>query len=288
VSQLLSSRQTHLNDYDFGFCMWLTSEDYEKIGIRLNQAYEELVRAHSEEFLPEMTALNLRLDERRGVMTIGAFYERILGVRLDEKMAKQGKLITEQQWLGIDEASFATATNGKVYYDKLGTFSAIRNELLKYYPEKIWRMKLAKALHDFAQVAQSNYARMMARKDYVTAKMCIAKGVETALDIIYLLNRSFAPYYKWKRKGANNLAVLKGVLPVIDLIAVTDLQDDAWEEVSYSPYELNRQDEVLKLFEQIAKLIVTELNIQGLIQDDENFLEVHSKTIMMSELPEEK
>ena len=70
------------HDYGIGFCLWLTSDDYEKIGISLNKEYEKLINKHAKEYKEH--AYNRFFDNRRGVATIGRFYENTLGVRLDE------------------------------------------------------------------------------------------------------------------------------------------------------------------------------------------------------------
>ena len=81
-------------------------------------------------------------------------------------------------------------------------------------------MRLAEKLHGFAQTAQTNYARMMARQDYVTANLCVAKGMQYTMEIIYLLNQKYAPYYKWMRKGMQSLSLIDSVAPILDRIAV--------------------------------------------------------------------
>ena len=86
------------------------------------------------------------------------------------------------------------------------------------YPEEVWRKRLANYLHEFSQYGQSNYARMMAREDYLTAGLCIGKAIESAMDIAYVLCRQYAPYYKWKRKGLENLGEMQDVLWICDLI----------------------------------------------------------------------
>lgn len=313
------------HDYGLGFCMWLTTEDYERIGITLNKAYEQLLQEHGQEF-EEMDetfsvdeafgsaagncqSYNKFIDSRRGVFTIGHFYENTLGIRLDEHIMKRGgirSVFTEQTWLQVTEDKFATAVNGMVFRDDVGIFTGIRNELLDYYPERVWMLRLAEKLHDFAQYGQSNYARMMARQDYVTANLCIAQGMKSAMEIVYLLNRTYAPYYKWMRKGMENLCVLKGLVPLLDELAMTRCQKDAWtalgdtavadtgdESMSsasdvhaarisprYSPYKVNHDDQAVCLFEQMAVLILEELKLQGIVSGNETFMDVHCQTLI--------
>ena len=176
------------HDYEPGFCMWLLQSDYEQIGEELQAEYEELIKAHCKE-----NGVNLFLSGRRGVFSINSFYNRVLGTDADfEKDAETSEQIAlDIPYETIGEYQLATATNGEVYADENGCFSSIRNRLLQYYPDMVWRRKVAQCLHDFAQYGQSNYARMMARKDYVTAQVCVAKAIEAAMDLTYLLNRSY-------------------------------------------------------------------------------------------------
>lgn len=269
------------HDYGIGFCLWLTSDDYERIGISLNKEYEKLINKHAKEYKEH--AYNRFFDNRRGVATIGRFYENTLGVRLDENTEKRGGIkaaFDSGIWLTIAEDKLATATNGRVFRDDLGIFSSIRNELLMYYPDEIWRLRLARALHDFSQYAQSNYARMMARKDYVTSAMCVSKGIESVMEIAYLLNRTYAPYYKWMYHGLKDLCVLKGIIPLIDKLAVMKNQADAWDGNEYSPYDINHDDQIVCTFEQIAVLILEELRLQGLTSGNDTFMDIHSQAIM--------
>lgn len=292
------------HDYGLGFCMWLTKADYEEIGITLNQAYERLLKAHAEEFLlredviavgetPDSAgfeggSVNKFMDARRGVFVIGDFYERILGIRLDEAVEKRGgisSVLTEQLWLQIAEDKLATAVNGMVFRDDAGIFTQIRSELLAYYPARAWTLRLAQKLHDFAQYAQSNYARMMARQDYVTAKLCVAEGMRSAMELAYLLNRTYAPYYKWMRKGMHGLCTLKLLGGLLDKLAVTGCQIDAWAEKDaesyvYSAYDINERDGIVCLFEQIAALLLEELKLQEIVTGDDTFMDVHCQALL--------
>ena len=238
------------HDYDLGFCMWLTKEDYEKIGTDLQAEYEKLISSDS------------RLSYRRGVFEIGEFYDSLL----DKEEPKEYQL--------------ATATNGQVFRDDLGEFTSIREELLGYYPDLIWRRKIAQVMHDFAQYAQSNYARMMARGDVLTANLCISKAVESTMDLLYLLNRKYAPYYKWKRKGLENISGTAEVLELLGDIIKLPVQTEAWEEVIYDAKAINTKDQCILLFEKIAELLLRKLEEMGLVNATDTFLENYMKQIL--------
>lgn len=253
------------HDYELGFCMWLTAEDYRAIGDELQQEYEKLLRDQGV-VQEDSLAYNPNLSGRRGVFIIDEFYDRVLGI-------KNSVNNLENIWNTTTGERFAEATNGQVFRDDLGEFTRIRKVLLGYYPETVWKQKLAKELHDYSQYAQSNYPRMMARGDYATAAICKAKAMEAALDVVYLLNKHFAPYYKWKRKGVESCPKLNQLGKLVDSLALVQQQSHAWDNVSYDATKPNYQDENVKLFDDIAGLILDELKNQKLVTGDDLFLE---------------
>lgn len=265
------------HDYGIGFCIWLTDEDYDKIGDKLQKSYEKLVVDYRQEFCYNDCYdenANRFINGRRGVFSINSFYEGILGVSVGEEG------LTMEQWLSVPEDRLATAVNGTVFYDGAGIFSNIRKKLKDYYPRKVWLLRIAEKLHDFSQYGQSNYARMMARKDYVTARLCVAGGIKSAMEAVYLLNRTYAPYYKWQRKGMDSLSVLKEIIPLLDKIALTEGQENAWEAAKYSSYAVNEADLIASAFEEVAGCILKELNKQDIVRGTDTFLDVYFEELV--------
>ena len=272
------------HDYEIGFCMWLLQSDYEEIGEELQREYEKLIQTYLQK-----DGVNLFLSNRRGIFGVNDFYNRILGTDMDyEKMVESGAVDKSCiPYESIAEYQLATATNGEIFADKQGVFTGIRECLLKYYPQAVWRRKLAQSLHDFAQYGQSNYARMMARKDYVTARICVGKAMESAMDLVYLLRRTYAPYYKWKRKGLEKIALgaekdsfVEEVLSALNELLIHPCQADAWEGVVYDATVVNSKDACVILIERIAATIVKELTAQNLIQGKDTFLENYISQIL--------
>ena len=263
------------HDFGIGFCMWVTEETYQEIGIELQKQYENIVRDYEVQE-KRKSSITGRLQQRRGVSTINSFYETMLGVKSEYE--KNG--FSTELFPLIEEASLATVVNGAVFEDAEGIFSRIRMQIQSYYDKKNWRVRIAQNLHDFAQYAQSNYARMMARQDYVTAYVCIAKGVESAMNLVYLLNREYAPYYKWKRRGMEKLTKLTQVSQLIDAIVQMELQTQVWNQLEYQSDIVYTEDKVIEAFEGVAKLIVQQMKQEGLIQKEDNFLENHVQTII--------
>lgn len=247
------------HDYAIGFCMWLTEEDRVAIGSELQVAYNNLILEQN----LEQNVLDLKmvhLGSRRGVFGIDDFY------RSNE-----------------EEYKLAEMVNGEVFRDELGLFTARRNELLKYYPEELWRKKLANYLHEFSQYGQSNYARMMAREDYLTANLCISKAIESAMDIAYVLNKEYAPYYKWKHKGLEKSGKMQDILWICKELSLISCQRKAWENKRYSASQINTDDKCVVLIETLARIILEELKGRNLVKGTDVFLENYIGQILEGE-----
>lgn len=265
------------HDYAIGFCMWLAQEDYDSIGESLQIEYERLVAAYAGEYdvctgSEDSAAQNVYINERRGVFKTRNFYENILGIRV----STGGSFLSEsRQWLAVREENLAVAVNGEVFRDDLGVFSDIRAKIMEYYPKDVWRRRLAEQIHIFSQNGQYNYARMMARKDYVTAEICMAQAMESAMAVAYLLNRTYAPYYKWKRKGMSRLKILSEIEVLLDDISNMDNQKSAWDDITYSSCAVNDRDQKVKCIEKIAGLILEELRRQKIVEGRNAFLDIY-------------
>ena len=266
-------------DHDFivGFCMWLNEDDYREIGGLLQQEYELLVSEYCDGGR-ELQHVALR----RGVFTVRDFYRSILQMpqaTMDRLMSEnREEVLTMEDWLSFDEEQLATVTNGEVFAAGDGTFLMVRDKLLKYFPQKVWKMNLAQQLHIFAQSGQYNYARMMARADFVTAKICLARALDAGMRILYLLNRGYAPYYKWRRKGLEKYENTGKALEILDKIATSTVSPDAWKR-GYNPYVCNRDDAIACGLEDLAGEILYIMKEMKLVEGENTFLDIYSKEI---------
>ena len=108
-------------DHDFGpgFCLWLTDEDYAKIGDDLQAAYDSLPQEYagfgSREETPR--AKSCEESKRVGVFTIAKFFENITGFSTAPSQNEP------HLWLSLSEPTLAAATNGHIFADPLGEFS---------------------------------------------------------------------------------------------------------------------------------------------------------------------
>lgn len=281
-SECLGYDDVYSRDHDFGpgFCLWLTKNDYEQIGAELQRAYESLPK----EFMG-FSARNqsLRGGGRVGVHEISAFYQQFIG--------KEQPPQSLMRWLYLPEHKLAMAVNGAVFTDPSGEFSAIRKILSAYYPEPVRIKKIAARAAVMAQAGQYNYGRLMCRGDAVAAGMALSEFIRAAISMLYLLNRTYMPYYKWQFHGLEeqkkrSSMVLPELVEIIDRLSRLGDQSMAWEDFSSVSVSVkgnsavNLRDRKVVLIEKICAGVIEELRCQGLTDGTEDFLEAHTWQIM--------
>ena len=262
-------------DHDFGtgVCLWLTDEDMNRFGYSLSIAYNELVDNAERKYYTE------RLKERRGVMRIHDFYSNILRIDCDTKNCT----ITEDQWYSLDHSCLKTSVNGVIFRDDLGKFTAFRKLLLSYYPDRVWRVRIAEKLHEYSANLQINYARCMTRKDTVAAEICRIQGMKAAMELFFLLKREYPPYYKWTYHAMKELDKEGIFSQNIQELADTKCNPEAWEGTRYHPERLNYKDRIISLAESIAGEIVEMLIEKRLTSKRDPYLEHYVEEILRKE-----
>ena len=228
-------------DHDWGpaFCIWLPESQLAEAMPRLDRALEALPPSYLG--FPVRMARDLRIG-RVGPLSVEGFYKKFLGVpRVPETIG---------EWLRIPEHYLAAATNGEVFEDGPGVFSAVREELLRCYPEDIRLKKLAARCMACAQAGQYNLPRMLRRLDPVSADLCRARFAEAATSLVFLLNRRYMPFYKWAFRGLKSLPEL-GMATAERLSALMALPlMDAEPEAVLEPVEAICQDIASWLFKE--------------------------------------
>ena len=231
------------HDWGAGFCIWLTQEDFDALGSQVQKIYERL---------PSTRSGGL---ERVGCLSIQNWYHRYTGSPTGPE--------SFAQWRAVPEAFLATAVNGEVFHDPLGKFSEIRNKLLHFYPEDVRLKKIAGRAATMAQAGQYNYPRCLRRNEPVAAQLALAEFTKAACSMTYLLNRRYAPFYKWLHRGLQNVPILPEMYGMV-------------KELSLLPDGKNR----LELLEGICRHIAAELSRQGLSSTSNDFLLDHCPEIM--------
>jgi len=255
-SECLGFDDESSRDHDFGpgFCAFIKRELYQKIGSQLAEAYAKL----PDEFMGYKRLVTPQGMSRVGVRCLEDFYAEYIGC---EDIPQ-----SEQEWLRAPAERFRAVTSGGVFADYLGEFTRIRNGLLAFYPETLRRKLLANELAMMAQTGQYNYGRMLQRGDKVTTQLILSKYMEHTMNAVYLLNCIYAPFYKWKHRGMQNLEILPEIMDILNAISDMEYGDER----------------IAQVIEIIAKLIVHELNQQSLTVSGELYLDVQAKMVMES------
>ncbi|MBS5702561.1 MAG: DUF4037 domain-containing protein [Butyricicoccus pullicaecorum] len=240
-------------DHDWGpaFCIWMEEDDFRAHGKTVQAVYDRLPRV--------LDGYAARRDGplsggRVGCLCIQQWFTRYTGLPEGPE--------TLSQWRRVPEAFLATATNGQVFADPQGHFTAIREKLLRFYPEDVRIKKIVARAAVMAQAGQYNYPRCLRRGDTVAAQLALAEFTRAALSMVYLLNRRYAPFYKWMHRGLRGLPILPRAgeqLAALSRARGTDAQER---------------------IEGVCLTVAAELRRQGLSGRTDAFLQEHCMEMM--------
>jgi hypothetical protein len=240
------------HDWGPGFCIWLRRSDYEDMGGRLQQALDRLPKTFRGCGPRRTSAWG---DGRIGVFEITSFYRRFIGLdRIPEDL---------DRWLFLPENSLAACTNGKVFRDPLGEFSAWREALLAFYPEDVRRKKIAARCMSIGQSGQYNFPRCVQRGESFAAQYAETKFCADVISALFLLNRRYTPFYKWMHRALADL-------PILGMWMQARIN-----ELILEP-EATRKEERI---EEICAALIQELARQGLSDAESTFLPDHGPVI---------
>ena len=196
------------HDFEPGFCLFIPDESIidSRCAFALERAYNSLPR----EFMGcRRNTANPVGGQRHGVIRIGDF--------LKEKTGTEDGHLSEKDYFFIPEQSLAEATNGKIFSDPLGHFSAVRKHL-SYFPENVRLKKLAGHLLLMGQSGQYNYPRCLSRGDTGAAQLSVTEFVKSTLSVIFLINKIYLPYYKWTFRALSDLPRLSELSKTLEYL----------------------------------------------------------------------
>lgn len=269
------------HDWGPGFCIWLPKAELREWGHRLESVFSRLPEsfegwptrlpprrsglgpAAGAEPEPEQGAGDRSgigdAAFRVGPQAIEDFYARFTGLHRPPG--------NWREWRGIPEHFLAVCTNGEVFKDGLGEFSAFREALLAFYPEDLRLKKIAARCMGMAQSGQYNLPRVLRRGDAVTAMLCAARFAEQALSMVFLLNRRYMPFYKWAYRAVLDLPVL-GRFTGTKLAALAALDFSAQESMSGQ----GMSEKATEVVEELCAAVAAELRAQGLSDLNDDWL----------------
>lgn len=246
-------------DHDFGaaFCLWLP----QNLLRTERQRIESVLATLPAEFhgLPSRLAPHAR-QGRVGPVAVEDFYAFFTGLSAPPE--------NWRQWLSIPEHRLAAATSGEVFEDADGRFSAWREALLAYYPRDVWLKKLAGRAMLTAQAGQYNLPRALRRGDAASAMLAAARFAESALALVFLLNRRYMPFYKWAPRLGRQLPLLGTPLGhLLDTLAAHPLRG-------------TEDMDVTEPVEEFCSTVAEQLRAAGLSDEPDSWLWAHGPRIM--------
>ncbi len=241
-------------DHDWGasFCLWLPEETFRRVGKDLQEAYDALPQSFQ-----GVPVLKERggPERRRGVFPIPAFYARFLRLSSPPK--------GWEEWRLLPETFLAVCTNGAVFHDRCGEFSRFREALLAFYPEDLRRKKISARCAQAAQSGQYNFPRSLKRGDRLGALHALVLFNEAVASLLFLLHRSYRPFYKWLYRSLKELSPSGAAV----VAAMGDAQEAFPSPSSYEHVE------------RIAGMVITLLKSEGLSEGEDGYLLSHAMKV---------
>ncbi|WP_298703229.1 DUF4037 domain-containing protein [uncultured Veillonella sp.] len=226
------------HDFESKVLLFMSAADYEAHHRELEEALKGITKGHAY------------------VVPTQDFYQKYTSTSQGPK--------TLAEWRAIPEDFLATATSGEIFFDNLGEFTQIRQYLLDYYPRDLWLKYLAFECIKLAQAGQYNFPRCLKRNEIVAANLALSEAMNHAMAIVYILNKTYMPFYKWRHRKLQSLPILGAEIgQIIESMVKTGTIDAD---------NTNR-------IERICEYIIDRLREIGLSQSKDSFLLAHGYEI---------
>ena len=244
------------HDFEPGFCLFLPDESVidRQVAFQLERAYAKLPKEFAGFSRQSMNPVG---GNRHGVIRISDFYL--------EKVGSSDGILSVEQWLTLPSYALAEATNGEIFRDDAGQFSAIRKALCEM-PEDVRRKRIAGNLLLMAQSGQYNYNRCLAHGESGAAQLAAIEFVKAAMQVLFLLNRAYMPYYKWSFRALRALPKFAELAETLEFLLTTENTGDL-KETKYL------------VIEDIASMVIAELQEQNLTKAICGDLEKHAYSV---------
>ncbi len=244
------------HDFEAGFCVFLPDEDVidRRTAFLLERTYARLPREYRG---IKRSLLSPVGGNRHGVLRLSDFLTEKLG-------AGDGKLDTDA-WLSIPEHYLCEVTNGKLFRDDFGAFTAVRAGLSEM-PRDVRYKRLAGNLLLAAQAGPYNYTRCLAHGEAGAAQLALFHFVEHMTASVFLLNRRYMPYYKWQMRALRSLPGLSELADIFEFLLST-------------PNDEGCAKEKAGIVRDCVAMLVEALKEEGLSNEKSPELEAHAYAV---------
>lgn len=251
------------HDFDPGFCIFIPDEFDDNIKFNLERAYS---------YLPKIF-MGIKRDimspvggNRHGIIRVSDFIYQRTGT-------KDG-ILSDKDFLYISEVSLLEITNGEIWRDDSGLLTSIRNRLA-YFPYDIKLKKLSYELLNMAQSGQYNFKRLIFHEELSAARLAINQFVNSCIHATFLINEVYMPFYKWQFRALRDLSWPNVYIKNDKSLYVSSFEDEL-DFLLHLDDEQIVKDEVLTKIDNIAKIFIDRLRLDGLSEINELYLELHA------------
>ena len=163
---------------------------------------------------------------------------------------------TYQEWLNLPEEDVIHITNGEVWHDPAGHFTAIRQVFNNHYPEPVRRRRIAHWCRYFSGMGTYALKRAILRNNEFYAATAFGKAIRWGVQLAFLVDKVYFPYDKWLMAFFERLPRL--YQPLHPLVDEAVSQATSWERK-------------LDLLNQLADILDETMVADGLIKPHPKF-----------------
>ena len=169
---------------------------------------------------------------------------------LTRTIGRQSAPMEPAHWLDMPEEDIVHVINGDVWHDPLGRFTAVREALQAYYPDDVWRRRVAHWCRCFSGFGLYALHRAVLRGNHAYATTALGRTTMWTMQLAFLLAKTYYPYDKWLYPMFQQLGdPAPQLLPLVDRITAHDC---AW-------------DERITLFHQVSDVLDAKMVDLGLV-----------------------
>ncbi len=198
------------HDFEPGFCIFAPDGIDRKTLFSLERAYASLPHSYLGFERQRVAPVG---GSRRGVMLQSEFLGKRTGSPTGE--------LSLREWMRVPEQFLCEATNGEIFRDDAGVFTAAR-DALSHMPEPVRLKKLAGNLLLAAQAGPYNYRRCISRGDEAAAQLSAIEFVRHAMAACFNLAGRYMPYYKWAFRALSDIPEFSELTDAFLYLITTD------------------------------------------------------------------
>ncbi len=244
------------HDFEAGFCVFLPDEEVidRRTAFLMERAYSRLPREYRGSRRSLLSPVG---GNRHGVLRLSDF--------LTEKLGVSDGILDTDAWLSIPEHYLCEVTNGKLFRDDFGAFTALRSRLATM-PSDVCYKRLAGNLLLADQAGPYNYTRCLSHGEEGAAQLALFHFVKHMTAAVFLLNRRYMPYYKWQMRALRALPKLSSLADVFEFLLST-------------PNDEKTALEKAGIVRDSVSMLIKELNEGGLSDKKSPDLTAHAYTV---------